>query len=220
MSRSRVAHGASGSFTRRCDVATLNPFPFDGLNTLPRGGPGTGTRRESFSPLLLLSGLRPSPPKCSARRDDRVLPLVVDRSGLVYVLDGVNDGDSRWSPGILRPALIPSAGFNQCRNCIVESEMKSSQVKLDRGEYPEARPPGGESGRVSPPPHGRVRSVHARRPLLPLPRNVRRHLRGDAGAQGGEVQAPGAETTAGVRLVTSAGAIRLCGSIDGHHETR
>jgi hypothetical protein len=30
----------------------------------------------------------------------------------------------------------------------------------------------------------------------------------------------GAETTAGVRLVTSAGAIRLCGSIDGHHETR
>jgi hypothetical protein len=30
------------------------------------------------------------------------LPVVVDRSGLVYVLDGVNDGDSRWSPGILR----------------------------------------------------------------------------------------------------------------------
>ena len=27
LSRSRVAHGASGSFTRRCDVATLNP-PF------------------------------------------------------------------------------------------------------------------------------------------------------------------------------------------------
>ena len=65
-------------------------------------------------------------------------------------MDGVNDGDSRWSPGILRPALIPSAGFNQCRNCIVESEMKSSQVKLDRGEYPEARPLGGESGDVSP----------------------------------------------------------------------
>jgi hypothetical protein len=77
------------------------------------------------------------------------LPLV-DRSGLVYVLDGVNDGDSRWSPGILRPALIPSAGFNQCRNCIVESEMKSSEMKLDRGEYPEARPLGGESGRGSP----------------------------------------------------------------------
>ena len=47
--------------------------------------------------------IRPSEePKCSARRDDRFLPLVVDRSGLVYVLDGVNDGDSRWSPGILR----------------------------------------------------------------------------------------------------------------------
>ena len=103
-------------------------------------------------------------------------------------------------------------------HCRVRDETR--QMKLDRGEYPEARPLGGESGRVSPPPHGRVRSVHARRPLLPLPRNVRRHLRGDAGAQGGEVQAPGAETTAGVRLVTSAGAIRLCGSIDGHHEVR
>lgn len=45
---------------------------------------------------------------------------------------------------------MPSAGFNQCRNCIVESEMKSSQMKLDRGEYPEARPLGGESGDVSP----------------------------------------------------------------------
>ena len=99
LSRSRVAHGASGVVTR-CDVATLNPpLPLDGLNTRPRGGPGTDTRRES---LLLSLDFRPSPPKCSARRDDRVLPLVVDRSGLVYVLDGVNDGDSRWSPGILR----------------------------------------------------------------------------------------------------------------------
>ena len=46
--------------------------------------------------------MRPSEePKCSARRV-WFLPLVVDRSGFAYVLDGVNDGDSRWSPGILR----------------------------------------------------------------------------------------------------------------------
>ena len=146
---------------------------------------------------------------------------LVDRSGLVYVLDGVNDGDSRWSPGILRDALIPSAGFNQCRNCIVESEMKSSQMKTRPGRIPRGQTSGRrERPRVPPTTWPRpIGSRSASSPSSPSERSPpssgrRRSARWrGTGARGGNYRR-------GSTSHICRGALRLCGSIDGHHETR